>query len=151
MNTEKKQCPYFFFRLPGRVSLLWPCPVNGHTESSLYLMKLAFWLKMSLSMLYIDCAFSMNFKVLFNFLMWFTLKWCQQSIIFVLWLEDSEVGVSARPRVWSGESGVSIKLQIYKVHCIFYQIHLHPWLDSILPATFQGREHNRFTIYSFVF
>lgn len=38
--------------------------------------------------------------------------------------------VSARPGVWGGEGEVSIKLQISRVHFIFYQI--HSVLDFVL-------------------
>lgn len=109
--TWAKTSPYFFFFImPGRVPLLWPCPMHwSHWKQSL-VDTVGIWFIKLPSVHYVDCAFSVNLRILLNFIMWFTLKWHQHSIIFLLWFRRQWSRVSARPGVSGAEEGVSIKL-----------------------------------------
>ena len=62
--------------------------------------------------------FSVSLRTLFNFIMWLTLKWYPQGIIFLLFYKWQWSRVSARPGVSGDEKGVSIKL--VKPQCILY-------------------------------
>ena len=65
--------------------------------------------------------FSVSLRTLFNFIMWLTLKWYPQGIIFLLFYKRQWSRVSARPGVSGDEKGVSIKLvKLVKSQCILY-------------------------------